>query len=618
MSTALLTHCSMVAGMTRLNYDLETNGLLSRGKDLKVHVAAVIDVDTGTELAFVNKDYKVPQADGTLEDFMDLVSGLGPEDELSAHNGIGFDNEVMRMVYDFDHSAQNYDTMIAGLIGYPDLKDRDFQQIKKSKRIGKPHMPGNLAGRSSLEAWGYRLGVEKGDYGKGRTDWDVFDIDMFNYCLQDVRVGVALRKHLESRHIPKNILDMEQKFAHIMMLQERRGFAFDMEKAEELLAELSIEQAGLTDKLQRLFPPRTVVSFTPKKKLRREKIVPFNPNSKQDIADRLKEKYGWEPLEFTDSGQAKMDDNVLSSLDYPEAKTLARSSMLNKRIAQISTGRAAWLKKVGEDGRLHGRVINIGTPHSRCAHSNPNMAQVPGAAKPFGLRCRSLFRASEGMVMVGTDAQGIQLRALAHYLAPYDDGAYVDIVTKGDPHEANRIAAGLDERFEAKVFIYSYLFGAGNAHIGGQLGKEGQAAVRFGKKVRTQFDTRTVGIAQLRAGLKVAAQRGHIFSIGGRYVPLRSDHVALNYLLTSFEVDVMKTATNYVHDHADEYDLEWGVDYANLAHVHDEFQFEVVPEKVENLKTLTCLSIQKAGELLGSRCPQNGEAKEGPTWAETH
>lgn len=604
--------------MTRWNYDLETNGLLSRGDELKVHCAGLINVDTGEELAFANKDYKVPDADGDIEDFLDILATLTPDDELSAHNGIGFDNEVLRMVYGFEHEAKNWDTYLGGMIGYPDLKDKDFNLIKRAKRLNKVYMPGNMAGRHSLEAWGYRLGCEKGSYGKGKTDWDVFDIDMFNYCLQDVRVGVTLRKHLETRHIPDNILDMEQKFAHVMMLQEQRGFTFDVEAAEELLGELSIEQAGLTDRLQRLFPPKTVVSFTPKKKLRREKVVAFNPNSRRDIAERLTEKYGWEPAEYTDSGQPKMDEAVLASLDYPEAQTLTRSTMLNKRISQISSGRAAWLKKVGDDGRVHGRVINIGTPHSRCSHSNPNMAQVPGAAKPFGLRCRALFRAQEGWKMVGTDASGIQLRALAHYLQPYDDGEYVDVVTKGDPHSKNQEASGVETRALAKTFIYSYLFGAGNGHIGTQLGREGQAAVRYGKKVRGQFDTRTVGIVPLRKGLAKAAQRGHIFSLAGRYVPLRSDHVALNYLLTSFEVDVMKTATNWIHEHAHEYGLVFGENYGNLAHVHDEFQFEVAPDKVDALSEITCLSIQRAGELLGSRCPLAGEANVGDTWADTH
>ena len=56
------------------------------------------------------------------------------------------------------------------------------------------------------------------------------------------------------------------------------------------------------------------------------KTVQFNPSSRQHIAHCLKAKYNWSPKEFTESGQAKIDDEVLNSLVYPEAKKLAEQA----------------------------------------------------------------------------------------------------------------------------------------------------------------------------------------------------------------------------------------------------------------------------------------------------
>jgi ribonuclease BN (tRNA processing enzyme) len=51
-------------------------------------------------------------------------------------------------------------------------------------------------------------------------------------------------------------------------------------------------------------------------------------------------------------------------------------------------------------------------------------------------------------------------------MARYDDGAYGKIVTEGDVHTVNQQAAGIASRAEAKTFIYSYLYGAGDEKLG--------------------------------------------------------------------------------------------------------------------------------------------------------
>lgn len=604
----------------RLTYDLETNGLMDLGDKLMVHCMAVKDVDSEQEWSFVNRRYRAP-ADGTIEEGLDLL-GRAEVVEHSGHNIVTFDYPVLDMVYGWKKPGhvQEWDTYIAAMLALPDVADKDYRARDRARRLGTEQMPGNLIGRHSLAAWGYRLGIHKGQYGQNRKDWSTFDLDMLRYCVQDVRVNVALRKFLEEKHVPLDALVIEQDFAKVMSLQERRGFYFDQDRAEALLATLREERAGIADELQDLFPPKIVRWKTKVKKLEREKEVPFNPGSRQQIADRLVEKYGWEPTEHTDSGQVKIDEVVLNSLPYPEAGKLGRAMLLNKRISQLAGGRQAWLKKVKDDGRIHGRVINIGTPHGRCAHTGPNMAQVPGGKKPFGKECRELFRATPGdWVMVGADASGAQLRALAHYLAPLDDGHYVKVVTEGDPHTENQKAAGLDDRFKAKVFIYAFLFGAGNPKLGSMLDPEHKTPAVVGKRARNRFLKRTAGIQALRRGIEEAAvSRGHLYSIGGRIVPVSSAHKALNYLLTSFEVDVMKLATVLLHRQAPDHGLVWDENYANLAHVHDEYQFEAHPDVAETLGKLAVDCIRQAGVILESRCPLDGEYKIGESWAETH
>ena len=68
--------------------------------------------------------------------------------------------------------------------------------------------------------------------------------------------------------------------------------------------------------------------------------------------------------------------------------------MLQKRIAQVSS----WLTFLPENliensegcaelaARVHGSVITNGTITGRMSHRDPNMAQIPSLASPYGKR----------------------------------------------------------------------------------------------------------------------------------------------------------------------------------------------------------------------------------------
>jgi hypothetical protein len=54
------------------------------------------------------------------------------------------------------------------------------------------------------------------------------------------------------------------------------------------------------------------------------------------IANRLRELYGWEPTDFTESGKPKIDEEVLGKLDFPPCKLLTEFLLVQKRISQLA------------------------------------------------------------------------------------------------------------------------------------------------------------------------------------------------------------------------------------------------------------------------------------------
>jgi DNA polymerase I-like protein with 3'-5' exonuclease and polymerase domains len=483
----------------------------------------------------------------------------------------------------------------------------------------------------SLEAWGNRLGHYKAPYKKiwswltGKPligeDENGKKVDQSNlafdepvmstlvwYCVQDTKVTVELYKHLTKEMengFSKESITLEHQVAIIIAEQERNGFKLDMSKAIQLLSELKTKLDIIQVEMETLFPPVVISGRThgTSGKPLNDIVTPFNPGSRQQIAKRLQEK-GWKPKKHTEKGSVIVDEEVLASLDYPEAKALAEYMMLQKRIAQITS----WLDAVGSDGRVHGRVITNGAVTGRMTHMSPNMAQVPNSGSPYGHECRDLWTVEKGYKLVGIDASGLELRMLAHYM---NDNEYTNEVVSGDIHTANQTAAGLQTRNQAKTFIYAFLYGAGSAKIGSIVG----GSAKEGQKLIDSFLQNTPKLKRLREKVaRLYAKEGWLQGLDGRKLLVRAEHSALNTLLQGAGAIVMKQAVVVLHKKL----RKSKIDFKMVANVHDEWQIEVEEKRAEEAGILGKEAIKEAGIILNMRCPLDGEFKVGNSWKETH
>ena len=118
------------------------------------------------------------------------------------------------------------------------------------------------------------------------------------------------------------------------------------------------------------------------------------------IAEALIERYGWKPVEFTPSGHPKVDESILTQLDFDIVEPVVKYLTIQKRIGQLPKARKRGSNWCQSRGRIHGRINGCGTVTGRCTHSKPNIAQVP-ASGSLWRRCRSLFQAPGGWTLVG-------------------------------------------------------------------------------------------------------------------------------------------------------------------------------------------------------------------------
>ena len=616
--------------------DCETDGLIPQLT--KVH-SLCLKSDTTPNNAYSCYDSTDAPYDSPLGYYeMNLKPGLEYLMEFEGlivfHNGIGFDMGAIQKVYPWFNISRDklVDTLLLSRLIWPDLAERDIGLIKKGS------LPPKMRGSHSLEAWGYRLGLHKGDYAKdmeakGLDPWAKWNPAMQEYCEQDVEVTLALWKKIKSKMYSQRAIELEHNFAYVINKQEQFGFKFNKEKAVELYMKLLGKRDEIDKELDGIFKAWYVNTgaFTPKRSNKRSgyledtpltkvKLQEFNPGSRQQIASRLSAKYGWKPKDFTETGQPKIDETILGKLKYPEAKLLGDRFTLDKRIGQIAEGDSAWLK-LEINGRIHGRVNTNGAVTGRCTHSTPNMAQVPATGSLYGSDCRGLFTVDEGFDLVGSDASQLELVCLAHYMARWDGGQYARIIETGDKskgtdiHTTNQKAAGLPTRDNAKTFIYGFLYGGGDAKIGEIVGK----GPKVGKQLKTSFLKKTPALQYLKDAIGVAVkQKGSLKGIDGRILHVRAEYSALNTLLQSAGGLLVKQATVNLYNNLTAAGYEWGKDWAMVLHCHDEYQLQVRKEISKKVAEISVESFREAGRQFNWKCEVDAESKIGSNWAETH
>ena len=712
-----------------LVYDVEADGLLDTVT--KIHCICCQDPATNEKWGF--RPHQIKEA----------LEFLSSADTLVAHNGIGYDFRALARVEGWRPGPHQWvrDTLVWASLCFPDLARDDLESGKPSRV--------RLDGSHSLRAWGVRLGVHKSDYQGG---FETFTEEMFDYCGQDVEVGCTLLRHLMAQPTSTEALLLEQEFALISETLSERGFSFDREKALALCGEIEQRQGVIRTSIQTRIPARIEEMKTPaywsmrfpdgseeqfatkgmaEQARKSRKIKPkdvllvrgpnktksheFNPGSRNQVRDYLLNQYQWISPKLTEKGEellkekkgeykelakqyGKISEDILRLLDWEESHEVADFLMLGKRLSQIRDGKNGWLKLVTPEGRIHHRMIPLGTPTSRCRHGRPNLSQVPhvlegkneagekvirwGYEGRYGADCRALFHAREGYTLVGTDLSGIEARMLAHFLHPYDKGAFAERVLTGDIHQANadsfqRVAGYSILRNDVKTPFYAFCYACGRE-------KQGLTIVEFCKEAKAEYQDVTKTLSGYRKGnanLRIAslicwgkespcdyddkrfrwvlkrcrgasnfqevsslaysvvggrAQRAFIEGIGGMEKLLAGveSQAKRGYLapLDGRRMPVRKehaALNTLLQGSAAIVMKRWvtrtvrearkaRLDAHPLAIIHDELQAETLPSVAEQFGSLSLDSIRRAGEHYKLNIRLDGETKFGRTWADTH
>lgn len=606
--------------------DIETDGL----NPSRIWVICAKNADTGETWTF-------PEPDLNPGPFLEFAKSV---DVWVGHNFLSFDLPVINRLTQ---------------AGIPeDLVIDTFICSKLFEFFRKSH---------SLASYGEEFGEKKPEH----EDWSCLSPEMILRCQSDVRntERVFLRFHeFIYSSLWKEVLRIEHRMVSLSNALSKNGFFFNLKEAKELYIVINKELLLLTEVLLKVFPKKTVLlkEITPvgtkhgtinKKDFRflgpNPDLSPysigstfsllewkeFSPGSPQQRIDRLWDA-GWRPTEKTDGHKdflklpkkdrdpGKADrfarygwttsEANLDTLprDAPEGiRKLVQWLLVSARVRKLDEW---FLAYSAQSGRIHGQFTPIGAWTQRWSHSAPNMGNIfkfnakQPEKTPYSDVMRKLWTASPGRFLVGVDAEGIQLRVLAHYI---NDPVLTAATIGGDPHSVNWRALGdpCRSRDAAKTFIYAWLLGAGIGKVSVILDcsyEEAEIACK-------NFVDRYPGLRYLKDEvIPRDAMNGYFQGFDGRYVRVKGEdqpakeYYMLGGYLQNGETVVMRHALDLWERRLTKERVPfWLVNF-----VHDEFQTEV-PRDLELAKyvsTVQADSIRLVGEQFGLNCPMAGSS----------
>ena len=607
----------------KLCYDIETDGLDATC----IWVLIAQNLETG-------QIYKFSDHDNLHGSIKDGVALLNRSTLLVGHNIIGFDNRIIDKLYGTDlNSKRCHDTFV-------------MSQVLRYKRNHK----------HGLAGWGEALGNKKIEY----DDWSGYNKEMLKYCIQDVKVNVEIYNKLleEYRkiHAKNPLIKIGLKVEHDMAVFNVRvreeGWNFDLERARETQKAMLERMKIIEDTIEPQLGERCIWID------KEEKLPKFTKNGNYTAATArmLSEFYNRqiavEDIHRHPAGEPfkryRMEAITLGSMDlvkdwllskgwvpdeYQRKKigwewvtmgpkltttSLVKMGEIGEMIDEYYTIRnrqaviSGWLEKLAE-GRLHGNMWTCGTPTFRCRHEV--IVNLPAVSASWGKELRELLIADEGMVIVGADSAGNQLRGLCHYVGNPD---FTNEVIYGDQHQRNADILGCS-RPVAKSYLYAYLFGAGDGKLGQVL--TGKANPAVGRSSKENFAKGIQGLGELREKLSKIWKTTHhtqaegwIPGLDGRPVFVSSDHQTLNYLLQSAEGITCKAAVSYAMQKI----KEEGLRASPRLFYHDEIAYNAHPDDADRVGEILKEAFAEAPKQFNVNCMDGGDYIIGDSYASVH
>ena len=583
---------------TRLCDFLLTNKILSL--DTETTSTSAIDAElVGLSFSVAEHEAYYVAVPSNQDEAQAMVNIFKPlyenEDIVKVGQNIKYDYMVLRR-YGIDLQGPMFDTMLAHYIVQPEL------------RHNMDYMAETLLNYKTIH-----IDELIGQKGKNQKSMrDLSPAEICDYAAEDADITLQLKNVLEPQLKEvggeRLFYDIEMPLVKVLADMELNGVCLDTESLTET---------------RRVFTERMQAYERHAYELAGEE---FNISSPKQVGDILFEKMKIvDKAKKTKTGQYVTSEEVLMQL---KDRAPIVEDILNYRGMKklLSTYVEALPKLINpRTGHIHTSFNQAVTATGRLSSSDPNLQNIP-VRDDDGKEIRKCFIPEAGCRFFSADYSQIELRIMAHLsgdenmIEAFREGFDIHRATAAKIWKENIDDVTDEQRKKAKQANFGIIYGITTYGLAQRMGIDNGEARQL---IDDYFKTFPKVQAYMEAAKEQAREKGYAETMFGRrrYLPditsrngtVRgfAERNAINAPIQGSEADIIKIAMIRIWRRFKDENIRSKM----ILQVHDELNFSVYPEEVEQVGKIVIEEMQKACEL---NVPLVADAGWGDNWLEAH
>ena len=450
---------------------------------------------------------------------------------------------------------------------------------------------------------------------KGKNQKNMRDLapaDICDYACEDADITLRLKnileKEIKEAGIEELFYKIEMPLIPVLAYMERNGARIDTNALRETSALLGKRLDEIEEEI-----------FT-------QAGEAFNIASPKQVGDILfgKLKIVDKPKK-TKTGQFVTSEEVLAQLQnrHPIVKNILQYRGLKKLLSTYIDSLPALVSS--RTGKIHTSYNQTVTATGRLSSSNPNLQNIP-IRDEEGKEVRKAFIPDDGCLFLSVDYSQIELRIMAHLsgdsnmIEDFRSGYDIHAATAAKIYKKPIEEVTKDERRKAKVANFGIIYGISVFGLAERMNVN-----RFEARtlIDNYFETYK-GVADYIEKCKQEAKlNGYVETVfkRKRYLPDINSHNAVvrgyaernavNAPIQGSAADIIKVAMINIYRRMKEQQIRSTM----ILQVHDELNFNVVPEEKEAVQALVVEEMQQA---FAMKVPLVADYGWGANWLEAH
>lgn len=411
-----------------------------------------------------------------------------------------------------------------------------------------------------------------------------------------------LKKEIEEEKMEELLLEIEQPLTKVISDMECEGFTINRQGLDELGDKFKKEIDSLTSSIYEMAEEE------------------FNINSPKQLGKILFEKLDLPVIKKTKTGYST-NAEVLDALKdkHPIVEKILYFRQLSKLYSTYIEGLKA---VIDEDGRIHSNFTQTVTTTGRLSSTEPNLQNIPIKTEN-GRSIRKVFIPErKGDLILSADYSQIELRVLAHIsgdenmIKAFGSGVDIHTATAAEVFNVPVDEVTKTMRSNAKAVNFGIVYGIGDFSLAQDLGITRKQAKEY---IDTYLERYPKVHEYMEKVVEEAENNAYVTTIlnrkrfipeaksSNKIVKALGKRLAMNAPIQGSAADIIKIAMVNVAMELKNRKLKSKL----ILQVHDELIINVVPEELEEVKTIL---KDKMEGVLKLSVPLDVDMSSGESW----